>query len=148
MMHIVIQLLLECAEFHRRKDEDSPSPLERVSQSVVDRVLCWAPISRVSGGVCKYCPTVPTKSQPERMRYYTAPPNILPSERGGSLTLLCCLLCGVGTYIEKVRNVHRPSPTPRVAVLLAPQRYHHGNWHHQNQRNGINLSADITIYTP
>jgi hypothetical protein len=52
-MHLVIQLLLECAESHRRKDEDSPSPLERVSQAVVDCVLCWAPITWFSRGVCK-----------------------------------------------------------------------------------------------
>lgn len=35
------------------KDDDSPSLLGKVSQAAVDRVLCWAPISRVSGGVCK-----------------------------------------------------------------------------------------------
>jgi hypothetical protein len=64
------------------KDDDSPSLLGKVSQAAVDRVLCWAPISRVSGGVCNnYRPKVLTKSQPSGC--VTAPPNILPSERGG-----------------------------------------------------------------
>jgi hypothetical protein len=44
------------------KDDDSPSLLGKVSQAAVDRVLCWAPISRVSGGVCNnYRPKVLTK---------------------------------------------------------------------------------------
>jgi hypothetical protein len=64
------------------KDDDSPSLLGKVSQAAVDRVLCWAPISRVSGGVCNnYRPKVLAKSQPSGC--VTAPPNILPSERGG-----------------------------------------------------------------
>lgn len=76
------------------KDDDSPSLLGKVSQAAVDRVLCWAPISRVSGGVCKYCPTVPTKSQPERMRH-CSPKYFALREGPESDSVFCFIFCVV-----------------------------------------------------